>query len=77
MCVGNVCVCVQGICVAQGIGGLQGMGVVQGGDGGDDGVDSDVAPRVCGLVDHCTQNMMDDGGSVCSLSGSEDDVWEP
>ena len=44
---------------------------------GDYRSDNDVAPRVCGLVDHCTQNLMDDGGSVCSLSGSDDDVWEP
>ena len=36
-----------------------------------------VVPKVCGLVDHCTQDMMEGGGSVCSLSGSDDDMWEP
>ena len=46
---------------------------------GDRGVDTgfDVAPKVCGLVDHCTQMIMDDGDSVCSLSGDDDDLWEP
>ena len=36
-----------------------------------------IAPKVCGVLDQCTQSLMDDGGSVCSLSGSDDDLWIP
>ena len=36
-----------------------------------------IAPKVCGVLNQCTQSLMDDGGSVCSLSGSDDDLWIP